>query len=93
MTIIGSVLLGLFADTAVNAAGRDGVFFGGGWGLMLEQCIAVAATVVFSLVVTTLIALVLRAVMPGGIRASAEDEETGLDLSQHSETAYSFDRV
>jgi Amt family ammonium transporter len=91
--ILGSVLLGLFADRAVNAAGRDGVFSGGGWSLMGEQVLAVAATVVFSLVVTAVIALVLRAVMPGGIRVPAEDEETGLDLTQHSETAYAFDRV
>ncbi|MFM7060448.1 MAG: ammonium transporter [Actinomycetes bacterium] len=91
--ILGSLLVGLFADTAVNEAGKDGLFFGGGWDLMAEQVIAVAATLVFSFVVTALIALVLRAVMPGGIRASAEDEETGLDLTQHSETAYAFDRV
>jgi ammonia channel protein AmtB len=31
--------------------------------------------------------------MPGGIRVSEEDEETGLDLAEHSETAYAFDRV
>lgn len=91
--ILGSLLVGLFADTAVNEAGKDGLFFGGGWDLMAEQVIAVAATLVFSFVVTAIIALVLRAVMPGGIRASAEDEETGLDLTQHSETAYAFDRV
>jgi Amt family ammonium transporter len=91
--ILGSLLVGLFADTAVNEAGKDGLFFGGGWDLMAEQVIAVAATLVFSFVVTAVIALVLRAVMPGGIRASVEDEETGLDLTQHSETAYAFDRV
>ena len=91
--VLGSLLVGLFADTAVNEAGRDGVFFGGGWGLMGEQVLAVAATIVFSLVVTAVIALVLKAVMPGGIRVSEEDEETGLDLAEHSETAYAFDRV
>jgi len=91
--ILGSLLLGLFADVSVNAAGRDGVFAGGGWSLLGEQAIAVAATVVFSFVVTLIIALVLKAVMPGGIRVSEEDEETGLDLSQHSETGYAFDRV
>ena len=29
--IVGSVLLGLFADASVNPAGKDGLFFGGGW--------------------------------------------------------------
>ena len=37
---------------------------------------------------------VLQLVFPGGLRVSAEDEETGLDLTQHSEVAYSLaDRV
>ena len=91
--VAGSLLLGLFADASVNAAGRDGVFMGGGWSLMGDQAIAVAATVVFSFVVTLAIALALKTLMPGGIRVSEEDEETGLDLSQHAETGYAFDRV
>ncbi len=91
--ILGSVLLGLFADSAVNAAAPDGVFHGGGWGLFGEQVLAVGATMVFSFVVTALICLVLKAVLPGGIRVPEEDEETGLDLTQHSEVAYAMDRV
>ena len=31
--------------------------------------------------------------IPGGLRVSEEDEETGLDLTQHSEIGYAFDRV
>jgi ammonia channel protein AmtB len=31
--------------------------------------------------------------MPGGLRVSEEDEQTGLDLAQHSEVAYAPDRV
>jgi Amt family ammonium transporter len=91
--ILGSLLLGLFADTAVNAAGRDGVFQGGGWGLFGEQALAVAATLVFSFVVTYVICIVLKAVLPGGLRVSEEDEEVGLDLTQHSEVGYAMDRV
>jgi len=91
--ILGSLLLGLFADTAVNAAGRDGVFQGGGWGLMGEQALAVGATLVFSFVLTYGICRVLALVLPGGLRVSEEDEETGLDLTLHSEVAYASDRV
>ena len=43
-------------------------------------------TWVFALVMTTVILKVLDALM--GLRVSDEDEATGLDLSQHSETAY-----
>jgi Amt family ammonium transporter len=91
--IIGSLLLGFFADTAVNAAARDGVLQGGGFGLLGEQALAVGVTIVFSFVVTFIICKVLDAVLPGGLRVSDEDEETGLDLTLHSEVAYASDRV
>jgi Amt family ammonium transporter len=91
--IIGSVLLGLFADASVNAAGRDGVFFGGGWELFGEQVLAVVVVGVFSFVVSGFIGLVLKAALPGGIRVTEDEENTGLDLSQHSETGYAFERA
>src|SRR5436190_8521866 len=46
--IIGSLLLGFFADTAVNSLGADGVFFGGGGALLLDQVTAVGATIIFT---------------------------------------------
>ena len=91
--IVGSLLLGFFADAAINPAGADGVFQGGGFGLFGEQMLAVVSTMVWSFVVTFAIVFVLSKVLPGGIRVSEEDEETGLDLSQHSETGYALDRV
>jgi Amt family ammonium transporter len=91
--ILGSILLGLFADKAVNAAGADGVFFGGGWSLFGEQVLAVAATFAFSFVVSGLIGLALKAVLPKGIRVTEEQEDVGLDLTQHAETAYALERA
>jgi Amt family ammonium transporter len=92
--IVGSLLLGLFADQAYNSAIVDeGVFAGGGWALMGEQVIAVVATLVWSGVITFIIVKVLDLVMRGGVRVSDEDEETGLDLTQHSEVGYSLERV
>jgi Amt family ammonium transporter len=91
--IIGSVLLGLFADASVNPAGKDGAFFGGGWELFGEQVLAVAVVAVFSFVVSGIIGYVLNAVLPKGIRASEDEEQEGLDLTQHSEVAYSLERV
>jgi Amt family ammonium transporter len=86
--MIGSILLGLFADDAVNPAGKDGVFLGGGWGLFGEQVLAVAVVLVFSFVVSGLFGLALKALLPGGIRVSEEDEDAGLDITQHAETGY-----
>ena len=91
--LVGSLLLGFFADATINPAGTDGVFQGGGFGLFGEQVLAVVATMVWSFVVTFGIVFVLSKVLPGGIRVSEEDEETGLDLTQHSETGYALERV
>jgi ammonia channel protein AmtB len=48
--------------------------------------IAVGITVALAAVGTAVILLVLKAVM--GLRVTPEQERMGLDLSQHSETAY-----
>jgi ammonium transporter, Amt family len=85
--LVGSLLLGFFADTAATGDGRDGLFFGGGAGLLGDQFVASFATMAFSFVVAYVIAKVLDTVM--GIRVSEDDELTGLDLTQHAETAYS----
>ncbi|HEX3669316.1 MAG TPA: ammonium transporter [Acidimicrobiia bacterium] len=91
--LVGSLLLGFFADATINPAGADGVFLGGGFGLFGEQVLAVVATMVWSFAVTFGIVFVLSKVLPGGIRVSEDDEDTGLDLSQHSETGYALERV
>lgn len=84
--ILGAVLLGLFADTAVNPLGFDGLFFGGGLDLLLDQLVAIVATFAFSFVVSWLIGKAIDVTM--GLRVSTEDEMIGLDQSQHAETAY-----
>jgi Amt family ammonium transporter len=91
--MLGSLMVGLFADDAVNELGADGLFLGGGADLLVEQIIAVAAVFIFSFVVSYLIGLLLKAMLPGGIRVSEDEEDTGLDLTQHSETGYSLERV
>jgi Amt family ammonium transporter len=90
--LLGSILLGLFADASINELGKDGAFFGGGWGLFGEQVLAVGVVLVFSFAVSMIIGLALKAVLPKGIRVTEDDEFTGLDLTQHSETGYALDR-
>jgi Amt family ammonium transporter len=84
--IIGALLLGLFADIKVNSLGFDGVLFGGGSKLLVNQLIAIGATFVFSFVVTWVVAKILDATI--GLRVNQEDELVGLDQSQHAESAY-----
>ena len=86
--LVGSLLIGFFADP--EFFGGDvtwpALFYGGGLQLFGEQALANGVTIVCSFIVTTIIVLVLKATI--GIRVSDEDEETGLDLAEHAETAY-----
>jgi Amt family ammonium transporter len=81
----GALATGLFASKAVNSAGSDGLFFGNP-GQLWTQVIAVLVTWALATVATFVILKVLDALM--GLRVNEEEEVAGLDLSQHSETAY-----
>jgi len=83
--ILGALMTGVFATKLVNPAGNDGLLYGNP-GLLLIQAKAVGVTVVFAVVGTAVILLVLKAVM--GLRVTEDEERMGLDLSQHSESAY-----
>jgi len=86
--IVGSLLLGFFADKAVNPAGANGVFLGGGWSLLGNQFVAVGATLVYSFAVSLALIAVLSKAFPAGARIDPEQEAIGLDLTEHSETGY-----
>jgi len=90
--LIGSLLIGLFADPGFfGAEFGAGLLNGGGATLLIEQIVANAVTIVYSFIVTGLILLAIKAVI--GIRVSEEDEESGLDLTQHAESAYNIGEV
>jgi Amt family ammonium transporter len=85
--LVGSLLIGFFADPDFFGGTFDeGVFLGGGAGLLGEQLLANAVTVVYSFVVTFAIMKVLDLTI--GVSVPAEVESSGLDLAQHAETAY-----
>ncbi len=81
----GALATGLFASKAVNAAGADGLLLGNPAQLW-TQIVAVLATIITASVGTIVILKIVDVVL--GLRVSQEDEVVGLDLSQHSETAY-----
>ncbi|MFF2204257.1 ammonium transporter [Streptomyces sp. NPDC058145] len=83
--IIGTLLIGLFAEKAMTG-GAEGLFYGGGLVPLGRQLLAVAAVGAYAFGVTYgLGKLIDRAL---GFRASEEQEHTGLDLTVHAETAY-----
>jgi Amt family ammonium transporter len=86
--IVGALLTGVFATTAVNPAGRDGLIHGNP-GQLLTQAIGVGATMLFAGVLTAVILKVVGAVTP--LRVAVSAELGGVDLSEHGETAHDFD--
>ncbi|HEY6416313.1 MAG TPA: ammonium transporter [Acidimicrobiales bacterium] len=85
--LVGSILLGFFADAAINpAVTNEGLFLGGGGDLLADQILASVVTLAYSFVASLIIGKVIDVVI--GLRVSDEDEEVGLDLSQHAEVAY-----
>ncbi|MFA6808612.1 MAG: ammonium transporter [Eubacteriales bacterium] len=82
----GAIATGLFATTAVNSGGADGLFYGGGFTQVGIQSIAVLATYAYAGIVTFIILKVVARITP--LTASDEEQELGLDSSQHGESAY-----
>jgi Amt family ammonium transporter len=83
--IVGTVLIGVFS-TAEGAGGVDGLLYGGGFGSLGDQTLGVVVAVVYSGILTTVIALAIKYTM--GLRLDEEDEVNGIDLVAHGETAY-----
>jgi len=83
---LGALLVAFFSTTGVNTLGKDGLFFGGGFDVLLVQLEGVVITIVLSAVVTLVLAKLVDATI--GLRVSPEEEHDGLDLSQHGEVGY-----
>jgi Amt family ammonium transporter len=80
--IVGMLLTGVFASKAVNAAGNDGLFYGN-FEFFSTQFKAMGIAVVYSFAVSFLIFKFINFILP--LRVSMEEEEMGLDATQHNE--------
>ena len=87
--ILGTFLLGFFADKNVNPISANGVFYGGGGRLLGEQALAIVVVVAFSFGVTWAIAAAVARTI--GLRVLPADE-TNLDRVQEGLSAYSLGR-
>jgi Amt family ammonium transporter len=90
---IGLLMVGVFADASVNASiattfksSGKVVSLAGGATQLLNQFRGVLFTIVFAAAATFIILKLVDAVV--GLRVTAEDEDSGLDLTQHGESAY-----
>jgi len=81
----GALATGLFASAAVG--GTDGLFRGHA-AQMIPQIVSVLGTLIYAGGLTWVILKILD--MAVGLRVSDEDEQIGLDLSQHNEAGYTI---
>ncbi|KJR41633.1 ammonia channel protein [Candidatus Magnetoovum chiemensis] len=81
----GALATGLFATTTVNAAGKDGLFYGNP-SLLVTQALAVLATYIFVFIVSIILLKIVDIIV--GLRVDEEDEVGGLDIALHGEHAY-----
>jgi len=83
----GALATGLFASTTANPDGVNGLFFGNAHQFFI-QAVGAAAALVYSFVLSWVLLKLIDAVI--GLRVPLEDEVQGLDLTQHSETGYTW---
>jgi Amt family ammonium transporter len=81
----GALATGLFATKAINEFGADGLFYGNPRQFVIQLVAAVAAAI-FSFALTFAIAKLLNATL--GLSVTEQEEEVGLDISEHGERAY-----
>ena len=82
----GTIATGIFADLSLNPQGKNGLINGGGLEPVLIQLLAVLVTYAFAGGMTFLVLKVIAMITP--LRANDDEQVNGLDLTQHSETAY-----
>ena len=83
--VVGVLLIGLLA-TEVMTGGARGLFYGGGFAQLGKQSLGALVVGAYAFAVSYVLAKLIDRFI--GFRVSAEDETTGVDFTQHAETAY-----
>jgi Amt family ammonium transporter len=83
--LVGTIMIGL-VSSADAPGGVDGLFFGGGVKPLVVQVLTALVAVAWSGLFTLIIGLAIKYTL--GWRITGEAEVEGIDLDQHSETAY-----
>ncbi len=83
--VLGTLLVGLFAESRFNG-GADGLLFGGGFDLLGVQALGVVSVAGFVFGGTLLVWLLIKATI--GVRVSLKEEIEGLDIGEHGNQAY-----
>jgi ammonium transporter, Amt family len=84
--VFGTLCVGLFAQDLIPKTTGDGLFFGGGAGLLYAQLAGIVTVGIFVFAISAIVWLILKATV--GLRVSEEEEFEGLDLGEHGISAY-----
>lgn len=84
--VLGMLMLGFVATSAVNPAGADGLFYGGGPSQLGKQAVATVAAMVYAFALTALLAWLVQKTI--GFRVDREVEASGIDEAEHAESGY-----
>ena len=85
--VFGTLCIGLFAQEGVTTLStKNGLFYGGGAGLLGTQLLGIAAVGAFVFAASLVLWWVLKKTM--GIRVTREEEIAGLDIGEHGNRAY-----
>lgn len=83
--VLGTILLGVFASTAINPAGADGLYYGG-VAFFGKEVVAVVGASVYAFLFTYFMLIVINYITP--VKVPEDQEEMGLDAALHGEQAY-----
>lgn len=85
--LVGTLLVGFLASKAAPA-GVDGLFYGGGFDQLWRQAVGAFAVLAYSFVMSLILGWIVKKTV--GFRLSAEAEATGVDETEHAESAYHY---
>ncbi|WP_079509035.1 ammonium transporter [Mesobacillus jeotgali] len=83
----GTLSTGFFATPELAAVGKPGLFYGGGFEQLAVQSVGVVVSGAFAFIVSYLILLCMKTAM-NGLRVTEEEENIGLDISEHGNYGY-----
>jgi Amt family ammonium transporter len=82
----GCISIGFFGTHVVNSVGIDGIFYGGGAGLLGKQAFGALFVLAYSFIATLIIGFIINKTI--GFRVTRDAEVEGIDLNEHAESAY-----
>jgi Amt family ammonium transporter len=83
--VTGTIFLGIFASTAINPVGANGLFYGG-TSFFIKEVVVVAGASIYAFIFTYIMLMLINVITP--VKVSDEEEFIGLDISMHGECAY-----